>query len=179
MPKTAHKLNDTQKELCSTSIEFILNSLNDFIQISKMNSNALNSAFLALRLSMKFNEEQLNFYLEKIYPQEKYAEIRQLFMEINELIFSRNPNHPFVKAICDERLTTLPESPDLRAEAIHDMQKEFSAMIKHELHHFLLQNKEGKQYNEAHVQRFAAQLKKLTRTEVEADSYSNERSHSP
>ena len=59
-------LNDTQKELCQTSIDFISNSLNDILKISETNANALNSAFLALRLSMKYDAVPLKNYLKRI-----------------------------------------------------------------------------------------------------------------
>jgi hypothetical protein len=160
-------LNDTQKELCKTSIDFISSSLDQLVEVSAQNSHALNSTFLALRLSLKYDEATLKIYLEKIYPQEKHDEFRQLFMEINELIFHRNPEHPFVKAICDERLTTLPKSSTLRAEYLQAMQREFALMIKKELTDYLIQSKERKQYDDDGVRRMAAQLKKLTQAEIE------------
>ena len=91
--------NETQQHLYQESSNFLIEKLNDIFEKSKKSESARKAVYFLLYVTLNYERTNVETIGEILYPEPKYHIIKDIFLEIHDLIMLKKPNHSLIKSI--------------------------------------------------------------------------------
>lgn len=95
--------SDAQQEMYQVSLDFITAKLDRVMDSSKNHQSALDAACFLLYVTLNYPRPEVEKIALMLYPEKTYQRIRNVFLELHDLLHNKNPNHSFIKSISDAR----------------------------------------------------------------------------
>ena len=127
--------NETQQYLYQVSWDFLVDKLETTLEKSKKSQSALNAMCFLLYVTLKHDHSTVEKMSEVLYPEKEYKIVRNIFLEIHDLLNNKRPDHSLIKSITDPRFFS-------DTSKIAELQQTITKSLKEDLEKWLQQKYE-------------------------------------